>query len=153
MGKRKNGKRKYKTKHTLLRNTDYKIQYVRRGIFSPDIIFKNITTHKNRNKDVIFNGRIVNMFSLRYKTFLRSGLTCHYCGLTASYFALEKFNNKQQRDSKRFHFNLYGVDSKSGKEILFTKDHIKPKSKGGSNQLSNLQTLCVNCNNKKDDRY
>jgi hypothetical protein len=46
------------------------------------------------------------------------------------------------------HANLYGV-GRDGKLVLFTKDHIQPKSKGGSNNLWNLQTMCETCNCEK----
>ena len=36
-----------------------------------------------------------------------------------------------------------------GEEILFTKDHIIPRAKGGGNDLNNLQTFCALCNQKK----
>ena len=36
-----------------------------------------------------------------------------------------------------------------GQEVLFTKDHIVPKSKGGGNQMHNYQTMCTTCNIEK----
>lgn len=47
-----------------------------------------------------------------------------------------------------YHLNLYAVDE-NGKEILMTKDHIIPKSKGGKDHISNYQTMCVRCNMTK----
>jgi 5-methylcytosine-specific restriction endonuclease McrA len=33
-----------------------------------------------------------------------------------------------------------------------TADHVIPRSRGGCNELENLQTLCITCNFKKDNK-
>ena len=40
---------------------------------------------------------------------------------------------------------------KTGREIELTIDHIIPLAKGGTNDISNLHTLCRQCNQKKSD--
>ncbi len=35
--------------------------------------------------------------------------------------------------------------------VILTIDHIIPRSKGGSNALSNLQTMCHDCNRDKGE--
>jgi hypothetical protein len=126
----------------------------RKRLCSIDEVFNFIgedTDHACIGKD--FKHRIIKEFekdiyvrtnSERYATFKKS-LTCSCCGLKGQYFALEKAKN-----SKSYHFNLYGVDE-NGNEVLFTKDHIVPKSKGGENDVSNYQTMCEVCNFKKAD--
>jgi hypothetical protein len=56
-------------------------------------------------------------------------------------------NYINSNESENYHLNLYA--EKDNREILFTKDHIIPKSRGGKNILANYQTMCVECNNKK----
>ena len=46
---------------------------------------------------------------------------------------------------------LCGASAKDG--VKLEVDHIKPVSKGGKTELSNLRTLCKNCNRGKRDRY
>lgn len=82
--------------------------------------------------------------SLRLKVF-KQNLSCVSCGITGSVFKL------QNQDNENPHLNLYS--NKDGKWILMTKDHIRPKSKGGKDRLSNLCTMCYICNEKKGNFF
>ncbi len=64
----------------------------------------------------------------------------------AQYFAKERFPG-----DIKWHFNLYGINE-NNEEILFTKDHIIPKSKGGGEHIDNFQTMCCKCNSKKGNK-
>ena len=82
----------------------------------------------------------------RLKVFKIKGIKCVSCGKRGKFFALEKDGGG------RLHIDLYTKDQQ-GREILMTIDHKKPKSKGGSNRLSNLQPMCRPCNINKADKY
>jgi hypothetical protein len=112
--------------------------------YPPWFIFENIGHHK-----ITVAGHEVRMASMRYRTF-RKNLRCKTCGIKGKYFRLEcQIDNFLRHTS--WHFNLYGVNAQ-GQEILMTKDHIHPLSKGGSNSLRNLQTMCTRCNMLKSDK-
>ncbi len=97
----------------------------------------------------------------RYACFLKHGTDCLVCGLRGEYFALERqltsgpgsnditelIQGPKQDKRLWYHFNLYGRQDNA--EILLTVDHIKARCLGGTSELSNLQTLCNTCNNKK----
>ena len=51
-------------------------------------------------------------------------------------------------NTERYHLNLYGIN-KDGKEVMFTKDHILPVSKGGRDHISNYRTMCETCNKNR----
>jgi len=47
---------------------------------------------------------------------------------------------------------LCGASPETDNEVRLHVDHIVPRSKGGSNDFSNLQTLCMECNLGKSNR-
>lgn len=83
----------------------------------------------------------------RIRCFVRSQV-CSCCGLEGSFFALERHTHEGA--SEGYHANLYGI--KNGKEILFTRDHTIPKSRGGADTLANSTTMCGPCNWSKSSK-
>lgn len=97
-------------------------------------------------EDREYNERSVHTKSIRLQCFATTGTICCFCGLQATHFATERHINQE-----RFHLNMYG-DRSDGLEVLFTKDHITPKSLGGKDLLSNMQTSCEICNSAKGNQ-
>lgn len=95
-----------------------------------------------------YEGDPINMASLRLQLFATKGTTCVVCGVVGTQF----FKEQHSTDHALKHFNLYGV-KEDGTWVLITKDHIKPKSKGGSANLANLQVMCMPCNGQKGSTY
>lgn len=60
---------------------------------------------------------------LRSEVFDRNGFTCQMCGLTPG-----------------------DIDPATGRKVRLHIGHIKDKSLGGKDELSNLRTLCSTCN-------
>jgi hypothetical protein len=128
--------------------------YERNGIYTLDEVFTQIG-----NSWAEFDGDFIKITSDRYQVF-RESLVCVRCGITGMYFAKErsakkvrkqlkggKFETSFRGTGRTWHFNLYGLQN--GKEVMLTKDHVLPKSKGGGNDLSNLCTMCMTCNTEK----
>lgn len=80
---------------------------------------------------------------------LKKSQVCVSCGRVGTIMSLDRFRAKSKIPSA--HFNLY-CKLDDGRYILMTKDHIIPKSKGGKDHESNLQTMCQRCNGKKADK-
>lgn len=91
------------------------------------------------------DGRLITFktTSDRYSVFRRS-LCCANpeCNREITYAILQTFPVDNPRNIG--HWNFFSKDN-----ILMTKDHIVPKSKGGRNHVSNYQTMCFECNSKK----
>lgn len=104
-----------------------------------------------------YDGDPIKMGSERYYTFEKS-LCCSFCQIKGSFFAKERHVGKDGKPLQNgtYHLNLYAIDD-NGNEVLMTKDHIIPKARGGKDRLSNYQTACAVCNEKKratnDDKF
>lgn len=120
-------------------------EYMRVGTYSVDEVL-SFLPEETGEKYQFFGKFEVNMTSQRYCLFSKKGTTCIRCGIVGNRFHLERTRGQEVR----YHFNLYGVD-KDGNEIMITKDHIVPRSKGGKDRLDNYQPMCTICNAKKKD--
>lgn len=110
--------------------------------FDPDKILPIISRH---GKPIEILGKRVSRSSFKLYCFKRKGLVCAKCNLEGKEFHLE-YNTYENM----WVLNLYGF--KGDRPILFTHDHIIPKSKGGlPKTISNIQTMCYPCNHKKGD--
>ena len=120
---------------------------IRKHIYSIEYVYNQLKTvdfNLKQTQFINFDNESIKGASQRYAVFMRDNCTCVKCGLKATYFALERFE-----DQKRYHLNLYGL--KDNKEILFTKDHIITKTKSRKDKLDNYQTMCCICNELKAD--
>ena len=99
--------------------------YDRYQVFSYDQIRNALieVERKAKDKESAQYQRRIMTDSLRYDVMKRDGFRCVICGQTA-------------KDGVKLHV-----------------DHIRPVSKGGKTELSNLRTLCSTCNMGKRDKY
>lgn len=90
----------------------------------------------------------VNFNSKRLILF-KDNLCCVRCNIEGVYFLLQipriELKHKKYR---RAHFNLFAQNN-----MLMTKDHIVPASKGGRDGIFNLQTMCYKCNQNKGNAF
>lgn len=128
------------TKTDIIRKSIHSVDEVRETV--KDVLFEKL----KKDAKVELDGDIIKGNSQRYQLFFTKGTKCACCGIEGKYFAKEK-----RLKDKSYHLNLYGVDD-NGQEVLITKDHIIPKSKGGKDELDNYQTMCVRCNKRKGNK-
>lgn len=79
----------------------------------------------------------------RLRVFSRYGLECAHpeCNKKGEYLI------RARNNAGGFHIDVYTKEFE-----LMTIDHILPKSKGGGNNIENLQPMCNSCNAKKGDK-
>jgi 5-methylcytosine-specific restriction endonuclease McrA len=119
--------------------------YIRKEIYRPEEFLQYVEMHHTKKDIKILDGDAIKLGSDRYKVFKFKGLKCKTCNLIGSYFAKERTKTKKDPEILSWHLNLYGKNQ-NGEEILFTKDHIIPKSKGGKDEFNNYDTMCTICN-------
>ena len=95
-----------------------------------------------------FDGDKIRLNRFHLLVFLTKGTKCVNCGIEGQFFAKEC---DIRRHGDVPHLSLYSVDD-DGQEVLMTKDHIVPVCHGGYEGYSNMQPMCMFCNNDKSDQ-
>ena len=119
-------------------------QYIRKSVHTVDEILAIVGSGLVDAGDHTYNTD-----SDRLYLFQEKGVCCVHCGIEGVFFAKEK---DWKTDHEKYHFNLYALNANND-PVLMTKDHIKPRSKGGPDKLENYQTMCARCNKIKSDIY
>ena len=118
--------------------------YFRKECYTPEEVLPFIGDY-----DKFYDGDPIHMGSDRYLNFATNGLTCVECGLTGTYFSKE--TDDMYSPNPRYHFNLYAINA-DGHEVMMTKDHILPRSRGGADSIENYQPMCCKCNKRKGNK-
>ena len=108
-----------------------------KGIYTLTDIFTGLSTAQKSELEAILEKRILDYQEMR-NPFGDSNLDAVPGNLR--YEVLKRARNRCE---------LCGVSSK---ETQIDADHILPRSKGGSNDIENLQALCRTCNAQKSNR-
>lgn len=125
----------------------YKEKYPVKEIF--DLLLN--TTNEDA-KSFILDDDPVQLSRENVLFFLKKGIVCVECGIKGEYFI------KRIHKEIKHVYNLQLIGVRYSKKhnihhIRMTKDHIRPKGLGGTNEWCNLQTMCYDCNNKKGSYY
>lgn len=88
------------------------------------------------------DGFSVRIYSPKLKTFMFHGTKCSGCGIKATHFSLVLPTSR----NTGLNLVLYAGN------IIMTCDHIVPKSKGGTDKISNIQPMCYPCNQTKGSK-
>jgi 5-methylcytosine-specific restriction endonuclease McrA len=118
--------------------------YLRRSIHTIEEVLNMVGNGIVYEADHCYNTNSDRLILFRDK-----GITCVSCGIVGVFFAKEK---DRKDHNERYHFNLYAYNS-NGNIVLMTKDHIRPKSRGGKDCQENYQPMCAKCNREKGCEY
>ena len=118
------------------------------AVYNLEDILKYIPPSKKKYAKKTFRLQDGRTFNVRIATtrlvLFRHNHECVCCGIKGKIFKL------QYNGDNNPHLNMFAINKRS-KHILMTKDHILPASKGGSDSISNMQTMCARCNCLKSD--
>lgn len=125
---------------------------IRKGTYTIESLLSLVEMHHTKKDVAMFDGDPIKLGSDRYKVFKFKGICCVKCGLEGKFFAKEMPSTKKPQLIQSWHMNLYAINEE-GKEVLMTKDHIKPKVLGGADHFDNYQPMCQVCNSEKGSDY
>lgn len=118
--------------------------------FSINKVFEIVSFVGTKKRYSYIDNHRVHINNLKYRIF-KNSLECCRCGFIPSFACMDVDHNTRHFRPVPATFHFYGVVNN---ELRFlTIDHIVPRSKCGSSNIRNLQTMCNKCNWGKGNRY
>lgn len=150
------------TENNFVRGNGRYRNYIRAARFTIDQFQPLLLDQRST---ILVNGIPTSTGSKRLRVIARDGYRCYACGIQGTYVWQEAHARQGEIDlwhyvktppplavscPFRMHLNVYASDPKQpGSSVMLTIDHVLPMVHGGTNSLTNLVCLCMNCNQKK----